>query len=189
MTKNASLILRLTTNEGFKSSATHNISLAQWREICSVLDDAPLVSRLLEAYRIILNIVRQLNAGGDEGKVFARDDCIRQAIEFVNGRGLPIPDMFWDGENEGATTPEDIMEVNAGDFRDVVEVYSAVSTGKRWLATECLTVDEHGEPDETVVRVCDEKIVADGLFERTYEAHLHNEKLAAWRDNAPNGGK
>ena len=178
MTKDSTLIVRLTTATGFKSSATHTISLAQWREICSVLDDAPLVSRLLEAQRVIEAIVRHINAGGDEGKVFARDCCIQDAVTFLNGRGLPVPNMFWDVEGEDAfNNAYEAFDNNAADFSDVVEVHSAVDTGKRWLAVECLMVDEDGEPDDTVVRVCDEKIVAEGLFKRSFEAQLAASKV------------
>lgn len=180
MTKDNTLIVRMTTTTGFKSSGTHTISLAQWREICSVLDDAPLVSRLLEANRIIAAIVRQINAGGDDGKVFARDSCVQDAVAFMNGRGLPMPNMFWDEDGEEAfNNATEAFDNVAEDFRDVVEVHSAVDTGKRWLAIECVSIDEGGEPDDTVVRVCDERIVATNMFQRSFEALVHTASVTA----------
>ena len=179
MTKDNTLVVRLTTATGFKSSGTHTVSLAQWREICNVLDDAPLISRLMEANRIIAAIVRQLNAGGDEGKVFARDACVKDAVAFLNGRGLPAPNMFWNEDDDAFRDVDDAYHSVAEYFDDVVEVDSAIDTGKRWLAFECLTLDEDGNPDDTAVHICDEKIVADGLFKRSFEALRHARDQAA----------
>jgi bacterioferritin-associated ferredoxin len=42
-----------------------------------------LIASHAEAYRILKEIVSQCDQGGKTGKVFARDDCIRQARKWL----------------------------------------------------------------------------------------------------------
>lgn len=120
--------------------------------------------------RLLRQIVQTAYAGGSEGKVFLRDDCMQQAVKRVQEKPSDTvrPTLFWDDDGEiGYHDPGDLMNDHGLEHTDFMAVRCALEMGQKYLAWKAIGID--GDDIEVEPVVCDTKEEASVVYENSLE--------------------